>query len=74
MGIASGRGIRGTAAAVATAALCAALGWPGTAAADHDYLGDSAELSGGAGLGLSAELSDGLGILGPSPTALGGPG
>lgn len=72
MGIASGRGIRRAAAAVAAATLCVALGWPGTAAADHDYLGDSAELSGGAGLGLSAELSDGLGILGPSPTALGG--
>ena len=41
------------------------------ARADHDTYG-VADLSSGSGLGLSSDLSDGLGLLGPSPTALGG--
>ena len=45
---------------------------PAAAAADHDVAGVAASVSSGSGLGLSAELDDGLGLLGPSPTALGG--
>ena len=41
------------------------------AQADHDTYG-VADLSSGSGLGLTADLGDGLGLLGPSPTALGG--
>lgn len=44
---------------------------PALARADHPVSG-TAELSSGSGLGLSSDLSEGLGLLGPSPTALGG--
>lgn len=44
---------------------------PALAQADHDVAGVSGSLSSGSGLGLSADLDDGLGLLGPPPTALG---
>jgi hypothetical protein len=45
---------------------------PAVAEADHDSYAIAAEFSSGSGLGFTANLSDGLGLLGPSPTALGG--
>ena len=51
----------------------ALFAWPAAAAADHDTYG-TAGLSGGSNLGLTADLGDGLGILAPSPLALGGSG
>ncbi len=54
------------------ATLLALAAWPAVAGADHDTYG-SATLGSGSGLGLSADLSTGLGILAPpSPLALGG--
>jgi hypothetical protein len=53
------------------ATLLALAAWPAVAGADHDTYG-SGTLGSGSGLGLSADLSTGLGILAPpSPLALG---
>ena len=57
---------------VALLSMLAVLVWPAAASADHETFG-SASLTSGSGLGLNADLSTGLGILGaPSPLALGG--
>ncbi len=55
---------------VAVVSLFAFALWPAAAAADHDAGSAVASLGGGSGLGLSADLSTGLGLLAPSPTAL----
>jgi hypothetical protein len=56
---------------VAVVSLFAFALWPAGAAADHDTYG-TATLGSGSGLGLTADLGKGLGILAPSPTALAG--
>jgi hypothetical protein len=57
---------------VAALTLLAAIAMrPALAHADHDIAGVSGSLASGSGLGLSVELDEGLGLLGPPPTALG---